>query len=170
MSGELTGALVAVRYTPNAEASRRPRDGAGNELASQTVQVYKQVTLTVTAPTNGGYVTGTDGLGTTVIECGSGARTDCTETMDSGSVLTLTATPDGGYVFGGWSGGCTGSESSCSVTVNDDVGVTGDVRSGAHVDGDRAEQRHGDGPPIRGVSKSSRAAATAAPRSSTGRR
>ena len=124
MSGELTGALVAVRYTPNAEASRRPRDGAGNELASQTVQAYKQVTLTVTAPTNGGYVTGTDGLGTTAIECGSGARTDCTEMVDSGSVLTLTATPDSGYVFGGWSGACTGSESSCLVTVNDDVGVT----------------------------------------------
>ncbi len=124
MAAALTGARVSVRYTPNAEASLRPRDGAGNELAAQTVDASRQATLSVTAPTIGGYVTGTDGADTKVIECGSGARTDCTETVASGSALTLAATPDGGYVFGGWSGGCTGNESSCSVTVNEDVGVT----------------------------------------------
>ena len=120
----LTGAQVSLMYTPNADVSRRPRDAAGNELAAQTVQASRQATLSVTAPTIGGYVTGTDGSGTKVIDCGSGARTDCTVTVNSGSALTLTATPDSGYLFGGWSGGCTGTESSCSVTVNGDVGVT----------------------------------------------
>ena len=120
----LTGAQVSVRYTPNADTARRPRDGAGNELAAQTVQASRQATLSVTAPTIGGYVTGTNGAGTKVIDCGSGARTDCTATVNSGSALTLTAMPDSGYLFGGWSGACTGKASSCSVTVNADVGVT----------------------------------------------
>lgn len=124
MGAALTGAQVSLTYTPNADTTRRPRDAAGNELAAQTVQASRQATLSVTAPTIGGYVTGTDGSGTKVIDCGSGARTDCTETVDSGSALTLTATPDSGYVFGGWSGGCTGKESSCSVTAGADVGVT----------------------------------------------
>ena len=124
MTAALTGAQVSARYTPNAAVSQRPRDVAGNELAAQTVQASRQATLSVTAPTIGGYVTGTDGSGTTVIECGSGARTNCTATVDSGSVLTLAATPDSGYVFGGWSAACTGTASSCSVTVNEDAGVT----------------------------------------------
>ncbi len=124
MAAALDGAKVSVRYTPNAAVSQRPRDAAGNGLAAQTVAASRQATLSVTAPTIGGHVTGTGGSGATAIECGSGARTDCTAAVDSGSVLMLTATPDAGYVFGGWSGACTGRESTCSVTLNGDAGVT----------------------------------------------
>ena len=83
--------------------------------------------LTVTAPTNG-YVTGTTGSGDatkTVIDCGSGSRTDCSETLAGGTVVTLTATADTKYLFDGWTGVCTGT-SACTVTLNADstVGTT----------------------------------------------
>ena len=83
--------------------------------------------LTVTAPTNG-YVTGTTGSGDatkTVIDCGSGSRTDCSETLAGGTVVTLTATAEAKYLFDGWTGVCTGT-AACTVTLNADstVGTT----------------------------------------------
>ena len=38
-------------------------------------------------------------------------------------VVTLTATPDPGRFFGGWSGGCTGTSPTCTVTMNADTTV-----------------------------------------------
>jgi hypothetical protein len=73
--------------------------------ATFTIQRY---TLTVTAPTHG-TVSGTG------ITCGTGGS-DCTETFDVGTVVSLTATPDTGYGFGGWSGACAGT-GACSVTM-----------------------------------------------------
>ena len=73
--------------------------------ATFTIQRY---TLTVTAPTHG-TVSGTG------ITCGTGGS-DCTETFDYGTVVSLTATPDTGYDFGGWSGACTGI-GACSLTM-----------------------------------------------------
>ncbi|MDE0270381.1 MAG: fibronectin type III domain-containing protein, partial [Gammaproteobacteria bacterium] len=75
--------------------------------------------LTVTAPVNG-YVTGTTGSGTslaTVIDCGSGGRTDCAEEIADGSAVTLTATADDGYGLSGWTGDCSGT-GACTVTVD----------------------------------------------------
>ncbi len=41
-----------------------------------------------------------------------------------GTVVTLTATPDASSKFVGWSGGCTGTSSTCPVTMNSNVSVT----------------------------------------------
>jgi hypothetical protein len=38
--------------------------------------------------------------------------------------VTLTATADTGSIFGGWSGGCTGS-GECALTIDSDQVVTG---------------------------------------------
>ena len=83
--------------------------------------------LTVTAPANG-HVTGTTGSDdspTTVIDCGSGGRTDCGETLVAGTEVTLTATADAGYLFGDWTGACSGT-GTCTLTLNADstVGAT----------------------------------------------
>jgi len=65
-------------------------------------------TLTVTTPTNG-TVTGTG------INCG----TDCTETILSGTSITLTATPAVGFRFTGWTGACTNVTGTCTVLMSD---------------------------------------------------
>ncbi|MEN9508692.1 MAG: hypothetical protein RLZZ621_1255, partial [Gemmatimonadota bacterium] len=72
-------------------------------------------TLTVTTPTNG-TVTGTG------ISCG----TDCTETILSGTSITLTATPAAGFRFTGWTGACTNTTGTCTVLMSDNrtVGAT----------------------------------------------
>jgi len=75
----------------------------------------QQYTLTVTkSGTGGGTVTGTG------ISCGS----DCSETFDAGTEVTLTGTAVSGSVFAGWSGGgCSGKE-PCKVTLNAETTVT----------------------------------------------
>jgi len=54
------------------------------------------------------------------INCGA----DCTESYNSGTVVTLTASPAGGSTFAGWSGGgCTGT-GTCVVTITAATSVT----------------------------------------------
>ena len=47
------------------------------------------------------------------IDCGS----DCSESFNCGTVVTLTATPTGGSVFTGWSGACSGA-GTCTITMD----------------------------------------------------
>ena len=54
------------------------------------------------------------------IDCGS----DCTEDYDSDTSVTLTATPDTGATFTGWSGDCTGTAETCTVTMSAAQSVT----------------------------------------------
>ncbi|MFI3155634.1 MAG: RHS repeat-associated core domain-containing protein [Methylococcaceae bacterium] len=48
------------------------------------------------------------------IDCGA----TCSATFTPGSVVTLTATPASGSTFGGWFGACTGTATTCTVTLN----------------------------------------------------
>jgi len=64
------------------------------------------------------------GAGTVVstsvgIDCG----TDCSETYQQGTLVTLQASPDEGYLFNGWSGACSGAN-SCTVEMNSDKEVS----------------------------------------------
>jgi len=54
------------------------------------------------------------------IDCG----TDCTETYASVTGVTLTAHPEGSAAFAGWSGACTGSGLTCTLTVDRSRSVT----------------------------------------------
>ena len=74
------------------------------------------LTLTVAPPSNG-YVTGVDGGGATLIDCGSGGRSTCAATAPQGTSVTLTPTADAGHGFGGWTGDCSG-RSRCKVVLD----------------------------------------------------
>ena len=88
----------------------RPQDDhcdAGAVEAAQTV-------LTVTVDGSGsGTVTGNG------IDCGS----DCSESYQENTVVTLTAAAEAGSTFVGWSGACSGT-SDCMVTMSASQNVT----------------------------------------------
>ncbi len=80
-------------------------DSAGeSQTDDMTVIVYKTYVLTVNKIGNGSVTGG--------------------GTYNSGTVVTVSATPDAGSVFINWSGNCTGSNTSTSVTVNADKTCT----------------------------------------------
>jgi len=54
------------------------------------------------------------------ITCGS----DCAEIYDVITAVTLTATPTTGSTFTGWSGACTGTSTTCQLTMSVDRSVT----------------------------------------------
>lgn len=51
------------------------------------------------------------------INC-SGGASGCGATYSAGTVVTLSSSPAAGYVFTGWTGACSGSSTTCSVTLN----------------------------------------------------
>ncbi len=96
-------------------------DGRALTVTGTTVALDDRALLTVAAPSNG-HVTGTTGTGAskaTVIDCGSGGRTDCTEFLAAGTAVTLTATADVGHGLAGWTGDCSGT-AACELTVDGD--------------------------------------------------
>ena len=76
-------------------------------FATSTSSAY---TLTlVKAPASGGTVTS----GPPGISCGS----DCSQGYASGTAVHLTAVAAPGYTFTGWSGACTGTSGTCTVSM-----------------------------------------------------
>ena len=73
-----------------------------------------QYTLTTQISGNGSIQSNVSG-----INCG----TDCSESFDEYSAVSLTATADSAYQFSGWSGSCTGT-GNCDLTMNQDQNVT----------------------------------------------
>jgi uncharacterized repeat protein (TIGR01451 family) len=54
---------------------------------------------------------------------GINCKPDCTEPYTNGTVVQLTATPTTGNQFDHWEGGCTGTTSSCAVTMTSNLTV-----------------------------------------------
>ena len=68
-----------------------------------------QLTVTLEGDADGTVTSSPPG-----IDCGD----DCTETYESGTGVTLTADPKGNAEFAGWSGACTGTDETCTLTMN----------------------------------------------------
>ena len=51
------------------------------------------------------------------INCGS----DCSQTYNAGTAVTLTANPDSGYVFNNWSDSCSGNNNIFNITLNSNL-------------------------------------------------
>jgi uncharacterized repeat protein (TIGR02543 family) len=83
----------------------------GDMLVAQMVAANVSVPgLTVTI-TGSGTVSSAD----KVISCGS----HCAATYAAGTVVTLTAKAGSNSTFGGWTGACTGTSLTCTVTITD---------------------------------------------------
>src|SRR3990172_6683645 len=93
--------------------------GCGQPASSDVWQILEQgsIELSVTVEGNGSGTVTSSPAG---INCGS----DCTELYESGTGVTLTANPQGTSTFAGWSGACTGSTTTCSLTMNATRSVT----------------------------------------------
>jgi Divergent InlB B-repeat domain len=116
--GACTGAQLTCTVTVNdainvnATFAAAPSGGgaAGGGGGNQT----PQFTLSI----------GRSGLGTVTsnpagIDCGK----ICSAKVNSGTTVTLSATPASGLRFINWSGACSGTAQTCSVTINKDTQV-----------------------------------------------
>ncbi len=111
----LTYYFVATAYDTSGNESQYSNEV--NKFITSTPPV-QQYTLTVY---RGGTSTGTGVVTSSPsgINCGS----DCIESYNAGTVVTLTAVADGNSTFGGWSGACSGT-GTCSVTMDASKSVT----------------------------------------------
>jgi len=123
------GTAVTLTAAPNASSVFAGWSGGGctgTGTCVVTMNAAASVTATFTLATRALTVTlsGT-GTGTVTsapagITCGA----DCTESYNTGTVVTLTAAPAASSTFAGWSGGACSGTGTCVVTMNAATTVT----------------------------------------------
>jgi len=128
-SPQAAGASVTLTASPDFGASFTGWSGACSGT-STTCTVSMTTAKSVTATFSGGFGGGTS-VSLTVAVTGAGRVTakglDCvgaagkTKTCEgsyaSGQKVTLAANPAAGYVLSAWSGGCSGKNSTCPLTL-----------------------------------------------------
>lgn len=72
----------------------------------------------------GGQVTGSGTISGAGLSCTSLGGGGCSEPQAAGATVTLVATPSAGATFGGWGGACSGTNSSCAVSMTNAKSVT----------------------------------------------
>jgi len=95
-----------------------PNFGHLMEIATADVITANAATLTVTVngtPTPGAVTSTTPG-----IDCPG----TCAVDLAVNSIITLTANTLAGYAFNGWSGACTGMNTSCDLTMTSNLSVS----------------------------------------------
>lgn len=98
----ITDSVTAnATFTANAPAGGGGGGGGGSTAAQFTLSVGRSNTGTVTSDVAG-------------INCGSA----CSAKFNTGTVVTLTATPAAGKTFVSWTGACSGTALTCTVTMN----------------------------------------------------
>jgi uncharacterized repeat protein (TIGR01451 family) len=91
-----------------------------NNTATQTNTVVPVFTLTAAKTGNGtGTVTSDPGINGP-IDCG----TSCSATYLSGTVVNVGENSDASSLFAGWSGACSGTGSTCTITMDANKSVT----------------------------------------------
>ncbi|MGB0496459.1 MAG: InlB B-repeat-containing protein, partial [Kangiellaceae bacterium] len=87
-------------------------------------EVLEQYELDVVVSGAGNVISSPSG-----IDCGS----DCSQTYDEGTLISLTATADDGFKFSQWSGACSGT-TTCEVTIDSAKSVSAEFVSLANFD------------------------------------
>ncbi|MCP4542038.1 MAG: hypothetical protein GY832_33345 [Chloroflexi bacterium] len=98
-------------------------DTSGNQslYGPFALAVLDKYLLTVTTTGNGTGTVTSDPVG---IDCGTPSGGDCTELVDTGTVITLTAAAGTGSTFEGWIGGGCSGLGNCVVTMDVDQAIT----------------------------------------------
>ncbi len=110
--------------------------GACSGVGTCTVTVSGTVSVSATfspapkAAGGGGGGTTTTGYKISVSKNGKGTVTasPAASSYASGTVVTLTATPDPGSPWVGWGGACSGTTTTCTLTMTKDQSVTANFR------------------------------------------
>jgi hypothetical protein len=129
------GTLVTLTESPAAGSAFAGWSGGGCSGTSTTCQVTLSsdqtvtpafnttgpVTHVLTIGSNSGSGSGSVTSSPSGIDCGA----TCSHAFDDGTLVTLTESPATGSVFSGWSGGgCSGTRTTCQVTLGSDQTVT----------------------------------------------
>lgn len=115
--------VVTLTETPGAGYNFSAWSGAcsgSGSTTTVTMSAAQSCTATFTPiPSYALTVAGSGGLGNiTSSPSGISCPSTCVHNFLSGTVVTLTETPIAGYVFSNWSGACSGSGSTTTVTMN----------------------------------------------------
>jgi phospholipase C len=124
---------VMLTAAPEGSYSFAGWSGGGCTGNSPTCSITVTAATSVTANFNPGYGisivmagTGTGNVSSSPagISCASGATTGCSATFPQNTLITLTETPGTNNTFGGWSGACSGTATTCAVTLSTSNSVT----------------------------------------------
>ncbi|MFZ9668523.1 MAG: InlB B-repeat-containing protein [Solirubrobacterales bacterium] len=124
--GSVEPLSAAGGYARNAQVAVAPdgattvvwrRDGGSGEVVEYASSTATNYTLTSQLTGDG---TGTVSSTPAGIDCGS----TCSAGFPLSSSVTLTADPAAGSTFAGWGGDCSGSSTTCTVTILGDRNVT----------------------------------------------
>jgi uncharacterized repeat protein (TIGR02543 family) len=126
-------ALSGITCNPNSAGPLGPQPNIGMAAVADTshplwLTICKmagclpEIAVTLSPSAAGGTVTSApNGFNSTAINCGAA----CSALYDTGTTVTLTATPATGYTFTAWSGACSGTAPTCTLTMADDQLLTG---------------------------------------------
>jgi hypothetical protein len=109
-SGAQTTCTVTANGIVNVAAAFAALSGGGGGGSTFTLSVGRSSSGTVKATP-----AGTD----RAIDCGN----NCSAKFANGKIVTLTAIPPAGKTFANWGGACSGTATTCTVTVSKDTSV-----------------------------------------------
>jgi hypothetical protein len=115
--------LTALSFGAKSANFTVPSNDPTTPVYTVSLNGIAQPSLSITKTgTGSGTVTSTPGG----IACGGG----CTNTFSTGAQVTLSAVPGAGALFTGWSGGCSGTGATCTLTLNVDTLVNANFSTG----------------------------------------
>ena len=125
------GTDVLLRANPDASSVIASWSGAGcagsTTTCTVTMSQARSVTVTFDAAPPQQFTLTVSKAGTgdgTVIGPGINCGNNCTQPYDAGTIVTLSAEPDNGSTFVGWSGACSGTATTCELTMDVSKTVT----------------------------------------------